>query len=190
MAVLVEGISVIVRRLDVDAKYPGGWDGYVEDCPNATLCADAHIARVGFMVPADARLFVGRLGDHGFVIESPDRRCDVAVVDHVSGTLQGTDWLEVGGVHLDGHEVCVCRVVGDDSTVLITPDGWSWEQSLYGRAVHLPETVTASRMRFLRHENGLDVFLDLETGKEKFVGRTALSKLVDDPASAKRRDVN
>lgn len=190
MAVLVEGVSVIVRRLDIDAKYPRGWAGYVDDCPNTTLCADAHLARVGFMAPADAQLFIGRLGDQGFVVGPNPVGCEVAVVDHVGGTLQSADWLQVGGVRVDGHDVCACRLAGDESTLMITPDGWSWDKSLYRGAVQLREPETAGRWRFLRFENGLDVFLDLETGKEKFVGRTGLSKLVDDPASAKRRDVN
>ncbi len=190
MALLVEGVSVIVRRLDIDARYPGGWAGYIDDCPNATLCADAHIARIGFMAPADARLFIGRLGDHGFVVGRDPAGCEVAVVGHIGGILQAAEWLEVGGVAIDGHEVCACRMNGDESRTLITPDGWSWEQSLYHRSVRLPETLETSSMKFLRHENGLDVFLDLETGKERFVGRTGLSKLVDDPASATRRDVN
>lgn len=190
MAVLVEGISVIVRRLDIDAKYPGGWDGYVDDCPNATLCADEHIARVGFMAPPDARVFVERLGSHGFRVDPNDGRCDVAVVDHVAGTLQRAAWLEVGGVTVDDHQICVCRLVGDDTKVLITPDGWSWDTSLYRGGERVPEAAAGEGAQFLRHENGLDVFLDLETGKEKFIGRTGLSKLADDPASAKRRDLN
>ncbi len=189
MAVLVEAISIIVRRLDIDTKYPDGWDGYVSDCPNATLCADQHLARVGFMAPADARLFVERLSDKGFVTEPPESR-EIAVVDHVSGPLQAAGWLEVGGVTYRGHEVCACRLVGDDSGVLITPDGWSWGASLYGAGHWQPESAVDSRWRFVRHEDGVDVFLDPDTGKERYVGRTGLSKLVDDPASRKRRDLN
>lgn len=51
MAVLVEAISVIVRRDALDARYPGGSDRYVADCPNATTCADAHFVRVRWCYP-------------------------------------------------------------------------------------------------------------------------------------------
>jgi hypothetical protein len=53
VAVLVEATSVIVRRGKLEAAYSGGWSGFVADCPNKTLCADRHIARIGFMSPLD-----------------------------------------------------------------------------------------------------------------------------------------
>jgi hypothetical protein len=61
MAVLVEGISVIVRRDAVQSLYPGGWEGFVADAPNKTLCADPNLARVGFMAPDDVKAFVAQL---------------------------------------------------------------------------------------------------------------------------------
>jgi hypothetical protein len=61
MAVLVEAISVIVRRARLEAIYPGGWEGFVRDCPNRTLCADANLVRVGFMTPAGVQEWVERL---------------------------------------------------------------------------------------------------------------------------------
>ena len=51
MAVLIEAISVRVRLADIEAKYAGGWEQFVRKAPRATLCADAHVARVGFLAP-------------------------------------------------------------------------------------------------------------------------------------------
>lgn len=45
MAVLVEAISVIVRRDAIRGKYPGGWQGFVAAVPNGTLCYDDDLAR-------------------------------------------------------------------------------------------------------------------------------------------------
>ena len=45
MAVLVEGISVIVRRDAVESKYRGGWKGLIADVPNSTLCMDEELIR-------------------------------------------------------------------------------------------------------------------------------------------------
>ena len=44
MAVLVEAISVIVRRNAIESKYRCGWKAFVDDVPNSTLCADDEIA--------------------------------------------------------------------------------------------------------------------------------------------------
>ena len=48
MAVLVEAISVIVRRDAINRSYDGGWAGFLSHVPNNTLCADHELARVGF----------------------------------------------------------------------------------------------------------------------------------------------
>ena len=75
MAVLVEGISVIIRRRVIEEKFPGGWDAFVEDVPNETLCADDELARVGFMSPDDVKAYCKKLIDvvgkgGGFIMDS------------------------------------------------------------------------------------------------------------------------
>lgn len=67
MAVLVEGISVIVRRWDVNRRYPGGFRAYQATCPADTLCTDGRLVRAGFGTPDDALTFVERLQTLGFV---------------------------------------------------------------------------------------------------------------------------
>ena len=58
MAVLVEAISVVVRRDAIGARYPGGWRGFLSIVPNSTLCADDDLVRVGFMAPPDVEAFI------------------------------------------------------------------------------------------------------------------------------------
>ena len=65
MAVLVEAISVIVRRDSVDRSLRGGWAAFVSGVPNATLCSDGQLARVGFMDPDAAGRFVTHLQSGG-----------------------------------------------------------------------------------------------------------------------------
>jgi hypothetical protein len=50
MAVLCEGISVIVRRDAIDKDFDGGWSGFEALVPNSTLCTDGELARVGLAV--------------------------------------------------------------------------------------------------------------------------------------------
>jgi hypothetical protein len=54
MAVLVEAISVVVRRDAIDRSFEGGWMAFVSRVPNATLCTDNQLARVDFMDPEAA----------------------------------------------------------------------------------------------------------------------------------------
>ncbi len=61
MAVLVEAISVIVRRDAVNLRFSGGWREFLAIVPNSTLCSDEDLARVGFMSPLDIEAFVAFL---------------------------------------------------------------------------------------------------------------------------------
>ena len=47
MAVLIEAISVVIRRETIAEKYLGGLDQYIDDCPNNTLCIDEEIVGWG-----------------------------------------------------------------------------------------------------------------------------------------------
>lgn len=60
MAVLIDALNVLVLRDVLRLRYPGGEEAFLRSCPNDTLCADEHLARVGFMRPSD----VARFCDH------------------------------------------------------------------------------------------------------------------------------
>ena len=61
MAVLVEGISVIVRRTSIETHVAGGWKRFQALVPNATLCWDDDLARVGFLTPNEVGAFIDAL---------------------------------------------------------------------------------------------------------------------------------
>lgn len=65
MTVLIEAISVVIRADRLLDVYPGGWDAFRNDVPNATMCADNELVRVGFMTPQDVEDYVGKLSDIG-----------------------------------------------------------------------------------------------------------------------------
>jgi hypothetical protein len=55
------------------------------DCPNMTLTADAHLARVGFMNGRDVEALVEHLEDRGLRLLADGRCADIAVVDAARG---------------------------------------------------------------------------------------------------------
>ena len=184
MAVLVEAISVIVRRDAIDAKYPGGWEAFVEDTPNATLCYDDEIARVGFMAPSDIGTFVNHLERHGLRSLEDGKAVDLAVADQQQGLATECDWLEFGRIELgDSGKVSACWLfegprmgyglhMPGTSMQIATPPGWQFEGSLSQKFGFVPSGQENKRLEFLRNQNGVDVFIDLTTGKEVYVGRT------------------
>ena len=73
MAVLVEGISIIIRRETIEKKLPGGWAFFKRAIPAATSCFDDHLARVAFMMPQDAQAYIEHLEQFGLIYLVDDR---------------------------------------------------------------------------------------------------------------------
>lgn len=147
----------------------------MDAAPNQTLCADDHLVRVGFMQSADVEAFVNTLGAHGIHYLSDDTVVDLVVVDQQRGPMVPCEWLQFGRVTIGegvGESVAGCRFVGDTATVLATPDDWVFEGSLSQRFGFAP-SGDPQGLKFLRHEDGLDVYLSELTGDEVFVGRTS-----------------
>ena len=55
---------------------------------------------------------------------------------------------------------------------VVTPPGWEYDKSLSSSYGFVPNEHIEKGLKFLRHENGLDVYLNPLTGEEVFVGRT------------------
>jgi len=173
MAVLVEGISVIVKVSAVHEHFPGGWAAFRDSVPNATLCCDNELARIGFMAPDDTKAFVESLEGAGLVYLVDGNAQDIVVADQQRGFAAPCDWAEFGRINLDGEErkrVAACRLVGSTQQLFL-PDGWSFDQSLSSQFSFVPEGFEAEFMDFVRRENNLEVYVDRRTGKEVYLGR-------------------
>ena len=185
MAVLIEAISVVIRRDRIDKLFPGGWGGFVSAVPNNTLCADDEIARVGFMSPQDTEAFIKRLERGGFKFLDRGKPIDIAVVDQQRGPTIECGWLEFGKLpfgdsvgkvsacwFFEGPRVAAGLHMRGTSMNIATPPGWEYEGSISQKVGFVPTGEEAKRLKLLRVEDGMEVFLDLATGKEVFVART------------------
>lgn len=182
MSVLVEGISIIIKREAIEQRTPGGWEGFLNIVPNLTLCFDDHLARVGFMGPPDVEQFSSVLRAHGLRFVENDQFVDFAIVDQIEGPTLPCTWLEFFRLtlfhpHID---VAACKLKGtsdgdnaDDLGVkLAIPPGWDYEESL-SKDFNFTLTENMNKeLRFLRSEGNVDVYLNLKTGKETYIGRT------------------
>ena len=151
MAVLVEGISVIIRRKSLNNGYAGGWSAFVSSVPNATLCYDDDLARVGFLSPDEVKEYVDRLIEHGLKFVEEGRCIDLAVVDQQKGVTVPCRWLEFGRIPFDetGCQVGVCWLFEGErighgihfngrSMSLAVPKGWEFEGSLSDEFTFIP----------------------------------------------------
>lgn len=186
MAVLCEGISVIVRRDSIDQRFTGGWAAFEELVPNSTLCSDGELARVGFMEPGSVEQFVSELVMRGLVFYGDENNQeDIAVADQVRGLTRPCNWLEFGRFPMGDNpqdRVSMCWLFEGEriahgihlkgrSMELHAPPGWRYEGSLSQQFGFVSNQDLNERMEFLRTEDNLDVYRDRDTGKEVFVGR-------------------
>lgn len=174
MAVLIEALSVVAKRSSIDNKYVGGWEAFVAAVPNNTLCYDDQLARVGFMVGKDAEEYVRHLELNGLTHLDQGKPVDIAGVSQVSGLVMECDWLEFGHMELDdpGERVAYCFASGSNTAGIAVPLDWQFEGSMSQRYVFADGNSIKEGFKFLRHEDGVDVYLNLLSGEEVFVGRT------------------
>ena len=177
MAVLIEALSVVIRANSLLKAFDNDWEAFVAIVPNQTLCADTEIVRVGFMTPDDVESFIKKLEKNGLVFLTDDQSVDIAVVDQLRGVTNDCNWLEFSHVNLSEqkHRVAACRVVNSEVQEIITPDGWDYNNSLSSSYGSVPTEHAGKGLKYLRHENGLDVYLNPITGEEVYVGRTGES---------------
>ena len=121
MAVLVEGISVLIRLDSVQEKMDGGDARLKLLIPNATFCSDGELARVGFMDPAAVGLFIDELKECGLTFIEDRKAIDIVVCDQQSGPTTDCDWLEFGHLPIDGGKVGA---------------GWLFEGERMGHGLH------------------------------------------------------
>jgi hypothetical protein len=176
MAVLIEAISVVVKRASIEAKYPGGLEAFVKNAPNRTLCGDSAIVRLGFTTPADVEAFVKELERNKLAYLASGKTEDLVVVDQQRGCLAPCDWAAFGHIKLEGdatRQVAALRAKAAWDDPLVMPAGWSHEGSLSQKHSFVPTGQIEEKLKFQRSEAGVDVYLETATGNEVYVSRIA-----------------
>lgn len=175
MAVLVEFISVIVRRDAVESRFVGGIPEFLKTIPNPAACHDRNLIRVGFMDTSDADAYVAALAARGLVVREDHAAADVTMVMQKKGPTIETPWLEYREIDADGKRVSICWLAGQEPGPIAVPDGWTYERSASKNGPgFLPVSAIGDRLKFLRRVNGVEVYLDLQTNAEVFVGRSTV----------------
>ena len=177
MAVLIEAISVVIKRSSIDKKFPGGWDAFVQEVPNQTLCTDGTLVRLGFMSPDAVRQYVNSLESYGIFYLENGEASDLVVADMLRGFTVKCDWAKLYHVPFGDDnlgKIAICQGVEDDDETIFFPDVWEFENSISHKqsSAFIPYEEIEERLEFLRKENGLNVYLDKKTGKEIFISET------------------
>ena len=163
MAVVVDGWTVIARRAAIEATLPDGLAGWFAIVPNRVTCADRDLCCVGFMDSQDATGFLAKLGELGLAGERDGAYRDVALVGPHGPERYTCRWLQLG--RYGGAPAA--WLDGADAEPLVVPLGWQ-----PNRLIHLTSEEAAKRLKFVRREGDIEVWVDIETGKEMYRGRS------------------
>ena len=153
VAVLVEGISVLVRKDSIREKMTGGEARFRLLIPNATFCEDDQLTRVGFLDPAEVGKFIDELENVELLFIENDKCIDFVVCDQQGGPTAECDWLEFCHLPMEGGKVGAAWLFEGErmgfgvhmqspSIQLSTPPGWQFKGSLSDKFQFVPEGVT------------------------------------------------
>ena len=175
MAVLIEGISVVVRASAVMTKYEGGSAAFVREVPNRSFCADGELARVGFMVPDDVKTYVSHLESRGLTYVNDREAVDLVVVDQRTGLCVACSWAAFGSTLWNNNPawpIVVCCAEPTRVKHTVVPDGWAFEMSLSAQHRFVRSDAIPPSLKFLRREQDLEVYYDEKLGKEIYAARS------------------
>ena len=164
MSILVEAITVVFMNATADRHIQGGVDAVKTIAPNSTFRTDGLISAISFMDPESTGHFVDTLLNIGMEFVEDGVAQDIVVLDQHRGPTAQCDWI---GFNQNADGNSIAWLVGHLQGDMAVYDNWIPNNDLMFRDGQVGET-----MKFLREEDGLDVYLDLETGQECFRPQT------------------
>src|SRR5665213_3419197 len=125
MAVLVEAVSVIVRRDTIERQCLDGWDDFVSGIPAESHCSDGELVCASFMSASVAESFISQLELRGLTFLRDGKVVDVAVATQMDGLQFPTAWLWFAHVPFPGTDnvVALCwprRLDDEDRGIAVT----------------------------------------------------------------------
>ena len=175
MPVLIETLSVVIKRQAIKEKYPGGFPAFEVNAPFSGpvdfFCADEDLAKVGFMAPSDVGWFCDWMAEYG--IGAPEKPTDLVVVAACTeAPTRPCDWIEIIRYQLDEGVVLAARLKGSNDDTLVVPEGWTYATSATKNTrFTMNEDFAASLVYVGATDDGLDVFREKANGELRYIGR-------------------
>jgi hypothetical protein len=163
MSVLIEALTLVMRRTTLDASYPGGADAMMdwltgEGVDARWVVEDEHLIAASFLT-ADLEPVIDVLLDRGFLLLEEDGNSDAVVVDALLGFPAYCSWLEWAPP--EGKPFSICWLAGTSPGELAIPEGHTPGENTPMRA----HTRWEPYMIRLGMEELSEVWLNTQTGK-------------------------
>ncbi|HEX6576662.1 MAG TPA: hypothetical protein VF042_16960 [Gemmatimonadaceae bacterium] len=166
MSVLVEAVSIVVKRAALDCKYPGGTAEFLcmlasrRSAEHRFVCSDTNLICLSYFTPDAADRGAETLLKAGLIDIDDNEFIDFAMVDqHYGPTLQCT-WL---AWQREPPGFTRAWLAGELPGGLSVPDGWTPEGARNIKRIDIRE-IPDKAMK-LAEENGVETWLDFTTGR-------------------------
>ena len=159
MSVPILGYSVVVKKETIEPLLQSGKIA----ASNRMMVGDDHIVAFGFMAEADAIDFVSTLEEQGInATKGPDSDAVLTCEFHQQFTPY-CEWLHLAKV----KNTVIGFREGSDPSRLFAPENFDLEN---GSGLVFSDK---SELEFLRLEDNVEVYRNVNTGEEVFIGRTS-----------------
>ena len=168
MSVLIEGLTLVIPRKVLDARYPGGHEAYLVEVASRDpgiryAVADAELVAIGLADTSYAPLITKAFARAGYTPADGKNAVEMVLVDQQRGPLLPCPWLEwKAGTNGVTHAWTVGRAAGE----LAAPTGWAGPTTPAGNGDD--ERDEPGRTMPLGSENGLESWVDFNTGEVMF----------------------
>ena len=175
MAVLIEGISIVVPVKTIEQRFDGGFEDFQEWVSGYRFCYDEHLVAIHFGRMDTVRDILGQLERNYIPVKDHGCWKTVAVVhQRWASALAPCDWLTIGR-NADGAVFVCLKGQEEDPGRIVVPEKWAFQGSLSQKVAHVPLDKASNRFEFLRSEGLSRVYLDRETGFEVPAGQVKSS---------------
>ncbi len=165
MSVLVEAVSLIVPRILLEDRYPGGTDAYLHELNRPSSEAryaitDAHLVCASYFDAEAAGRGAVPLLDYGFVELDNETFHDFAIIDQESGPTRSCLWLMWTQ---DPADFTLAWFAGAGAGELVVPPEWcaAFPPRIRRRDIRdIP-----GRAMCLAVDDGVETWLDFDTGR-------------------------
>jgi hypothetical protein len=143
MAVLIEGLSVVVRNIALDQKFPGGSKRFQHGLRDDPICFDEDLSCIHLASPEEVSGFVEWCESTGLIFLARGVAVDLVVVDQRTGPTTNCEWIAFSHVPFTDSQshgkIAVCWLGGSRSqhgTGMVVPSlkflvsmpiGWQFE---------------------------------------------------------------
>ncbi len=176
MAVLIEGVSIVVPFVTIERHHEGGLEDFFAWIEGFRYCQDGHLVAIHFKRAETVKEILGQLRERPLPLKDLSGAWfAIAVVHQIfASALAPCKWLAIGR-NADGAVFACLKNQEQNPGKVSVPEGWNFEGSLSQKLSHRPLDMVSDRFRLLRAEGLSNIYLDTKTGLEIPAGRLEYS---------------